>query len=99
MRLTFEVDGGFVAVPSRAHPVLIDTDQLTTAEAARWRKLVADAEPWERARAPLARAGGDRRSYRLMLDDGDRHVALRLQDPLPAELRPLVEALRAHRAG
>lgn len=95
MRLTFERDGGFAPVPSLSRSLLIDTDELPHGEAEHWRQLVDDANPWEAAAAPPARAGADRRTYRLAIEDGSRRVSLALHDPLPAALRPLVRALES----
>ncbi len=95
MRLTFERDGGLGFFPNLARPLTIDTAQLAPDEAARWQELVAAASLWERAPPGPARAGGDRRTYRLRVEEGTRSRDLELHDPLPAEVRPLVRALEA----
>lgn len=93
MRITFERDGGFAALPGLTRPVMIDTAQLAPEEAERWQRLVAEAAPWDLTSPAPPRRGADQRRYLLEVDDGERRVALTLFDPLPGALRALVRAL------
>jgi hypothetical protein len=106
MRIELVVDGGVAYLPGLARPFVIDTDSLAADEASRLSALVESSGVLRRGardretgsaggrRGPAAEGGADARSYRITVDDGSRRRTLRLRDPLPPRLAPLVEFLR-----
>ena len=93
----FRMEGGFAYLPGLAKPLTVDTGELAADEARELEGLVERAGVWNRPRrgpdAPNP-AMRDHRSYVLEVQDGARHERLEFSDPVPAELGPLVQALR-----
>jgi hypothetical protein len=98
MRFKLETEGGVAFFPGLARPVAIDTDELSPEEAARWNELAAQAMLWECDAPPHAPTSArDQRTYTLVVEDGGKRRHMRLTDPLPAEVRPLIRELEAER--
>ncbi len=100
MRLTLQTGGGVAFFPGLARPVTVDTRSMAPEEAQALEALVARSGVLELAAAAAGAApsapplGADRRVVRLIVEsDGEVH-RVELHEPLPAQVVPLVQAIR-----
>lgn len=105
MRIELKTEGGFAVFPGLSKPISIDTGTLPQHEAAEIEQIVTSARFFDRAPQVGAPPSGaaDYRQYTITIDDGRRHHAVRLTDPVEdpqlAALLTLVQAkARALRA-
>lgn len=97
MRIEVATEGGFVAAPGLAKPVVLDTATLPPDEAAACeqlaREVVADADTSQAQPPPLMRDG---RTYRMKVELDGREVALQAADgAMSHACRQLLKLVRA----
>ena len=99
MRIVFTTEGGLAFFPGLLKPTVIDSHDLTAAEAARLERLLDSAhffELPEDSRA-LRRGAADYRQYTITVDNGARHHTVRLADPVESpDLQALLDFFRTH---
>ncbi|MBB3220000.1 protealysin inhibitor emfourin [Pseudoduganella umbonata] len=98
MRIEVSIEGGFVAAPGLAKPIVLDTASLPPAETEACERLareaVADAGTAAGRPQPLMRDG---RSYRMKVDLDGRSVSLDASDgSMSPAFRQLLKLVRSH---
>jgi hypothetical protein len=96
--IEFKREGGLAAFPGLSKPVLIDTDVLPPADAARLNQLVGSARFFDQpAELGKPRPGAaDYYQYTITIEAGGRRHTLRLSEPFEdPNLRALVNELQA----
>jgi hypothetical protein len=97
MRVEFKIEGGLASFPGLSKPRVIDSADLSTAEAERLRRLVDAAGIFELPASgrALPKGAADYRQYTITVEDGRRRT-VRLADPIDnPDLEALVEYLQA----
>ena len=97
MRITFEMSGGFVHVPTLSKPVIIDTAQIDPQAATQLESLVRESRFFDQpARADtVAKGAADYRTYTICVEDGPRVHTVQLTEPIAdANLERLVSRLQ-----
>jgi len=99
MRIVFTTEGGLAFFPGLSRPALIDSHDLSAAEAAELARLLDSArffELPEHSRA-LHRGAADYRQYTITVENGARRHTVRLVDPVEnPQLQALLDLLRRH---
>ncbi len=99
MRIRFQSDGGLGYFPGLNEPVVIDTADLPTEEAARVEDLVGVADFFRRPETigpPSPPGSADLRHYTISIDDenGRSHTVAATEPVADAALQALIDALR-----
>jgi hypothetical protein len=99
MRIVFTTEGGLAFFPGLSQPALIDSHDLSAAEAAELARLLDAAcffELPENSRAPH-RSAADYRQYTITVENKNRRHTVRLADPAEnPQLQALLDFLRRH---
>jgi len=99
MRIEFKTEGGLAFFPGLLRPAVIDSHDLSAAEAAELERLLDSArffELPEDSRA-LHRGAADYRQYTIIVENGDRRHTVRLADPVEnRQLQALLDLLGRH---
>ncbi len=99
MRIEFKMDStGLAFFPKQAEPTVIDTADMSPAEADRLERLVTEAGFFELPAQPQAapRGAADYRQYTVTVDDGTQSHTVRLNDATAdANVRALLDHLRS----
>ncbi len=97
MRVRFEIDGGFVYLPARSEPVIIDTNDLPAEEADELERLIAAAGFFELPETtPPPRGAADYLRYTVSVTNPDHSHTVHLTDPIEGPgVQALVEYLEA----
>jgi hypothetical protein len=95
MKVRFRVQGGIGFFPGLAGPAEIAVDTLPPEQRAGLEAALAEADFFDRANPPpVAPAARDARTYEITVDDGARSRTMRVSDPVPSDLRRLLQVLR-----
>jgi len=95
MKVRFRVEGGFGYFPGLAAPVEVAVDTLAPDQRAELQAAVAGADFFNRADPPAAASAAHHaRTYEITVDDDGRSRTMRVSDPVPSDLRRLVQVLR-----
>lgn len=85
MKITFETDGGFAAMPGLSRPFTIDTARSDAAVGQELVRLVHRARSEHHHRhGAHSQPGGDRQTYRIEIEDGDVIYTLEYLEPVTA---------------
>jgi|KBSSwiStaDraftv2_1062776.scaffolds.fasta_scaffold946064_2 hypothetical protein len=99
MRIVFTTEGGLAFFPGLSRPIVIDSHDLSAAEAAELERLLDSArffELPEDSRA-LHRGAADYRQYTVRVENRYRRHTVRLADPVEnPQLQALLDFLRRH---
>jgi hypothetical protein len=97
MRVRFNMDGGFVYLPTRSEPVTIDTDDLPAEEAKELERLIEAAGFFELPETSLPPHGAaDYLRYTISVMSPEHSHTVHLADPIEdPEVQALVEYLEA----
>jgi hypothetical protein len=101
MRVQLKIEGGLAYFPGLNKPRVIDSADLSAAEAKRLHQLVDAAGIFEQpaSNRTLPKGAADYRQYTITVEDGRRQRTIRLADPIGnPDLEALVEYLRTHTA-
>ena len=84
MKITFETDGGFAAMPGLNRPFTVDTAEHADARVGQdLVRLVREARSHGQHRhASTDQPGGDRQTFIIEVDDGDAHYTLQYLEPV-----------------
>lgn len=98
MRIQVLIDGGFVAAPGLAKPIVLDEASLAPPERLECRDLVRAAlENGRSAARPSPTHAPDARNYRIQIDDDDTTHSLTATDiAMSAEFSKLINFVRKH---
>jgi hypothetical protein len=95
MKVRFRVEGGIAYFPGLAAPADVAVDALLPEQRAKLDAALAEADFFHRAAPPPpARGARDMRTYEITVDDEGRSRTMRVSDPVPSDLRQLVQVLR-----
>lgn len=99
MHIQVFIDGGFVAAPGLAKPIVLDEASLAPAERLEYSDLVRAAlENGPSSAAPASRMP-DARSYRIQIDDDKTTHSLTATDAaMPPAISKLINFVRKHGA-
>ena len=94
MRIHFERSGGFAGITLTAD---LDSDQLSTAQAANLTELVDQADFFNQPKKPKASSrGADQFQYKIRVETPSKSHEIQLGDGnVPPKLKPLVDRLLA----
>lgn len=97
MRVQFKTDGGFVYLPERGAPVIIDTDGLPAAEANELERLLEAAGFFDLPEtSPPPRGAADYLRYTISVTSPEHSHTVTLTDPIEdPDIQALVEYLEA----
>ena len=85
LRVTLQIDGGFVYLPGLGQPIALDAAQLGDEHAAQLQRLCESAcAVAPKRKAGRAAAVPDGRRYRLTVDLGDSRREVTTADPVDA---------------
>lgn len=96
MKIRFSVEGGLSHFPGRAAPFEIATETLASEERAELEAALAEADFFGRpSPAPPPGSLRDHLTYRIEVENaaGQRR-AMRVSDPVPPDIRRLVQTLQ-----
>jgi len=95
MKVRFRVQGGIAYFPGLAAPADVAVDTLPPDQRAQLEAALAEADFFNRANPPPAAPNArDVRTYEITVDDEGRSRTMRVSDPVPPDLRHLVQVLR-----
>lgn len=95
MRIVFQREGGVAYFPGLARPVNMDLDTMPEEDANSLRQAVYTAHFFDLPRSIGPRqATPDAYSYTVTVFEGRRRHTVRLRDPIPEELQPLMSCLQ-----
>lgn len=97
MRIIFQTEGGVAYFPGLAKPVEIDIDALPQAQADALQGAITDAAFFElpaHVNVPQ-RGAADVHTYTITVEANTRRHTVRVSDPPPEKLGPLIKQLRA----
>jgi hypothetical protein len=100
MRVELLTEGGVAFFPGLSKPVVIDSADLSQAEAQRLEQLVGEARFFElpAASRSLPKGGADIRTHTITVKDGRRSHTVRLAEPIENQnLQALIEFLQDQR--
>jgi len=98
MKITFEVSGGFAALPQLSKPRLIDTDAIDPVRARELESIVRESNFFALPVRPdtTSRGAADFFTYSITIQDEGRKHTVELTDPVSDErLMRLIDTLRA----
>jgi hypothetical protein len=97
MRVQFKTDGGFVYLPDRGAPMVIDTDELPAKEADELERLLEDAGFFDLPETSTPpRGAADYLRYTISVTAGEYGHTVHLTDPIEdPDVQALVEYLEA----
>ena len=99
MRIVFTTEGGLAFFPSLSMPAVIDSHDLSVAEAAELERLLDSARFFDLPQdsRALHRGAADYRQYTITVEQGRRRHTVRLMDPVEnPQLQVLLDLLRRH---
>jgi hypothetical protein len=99
MRIVFMTEGGLAFFPGLSRPALIDSHDLSAAEAAELARLLDSARFFELPEdsGALHRGAADYRQYTITVENKNRRHTVHLADPIEhPQLQALVDFLRRH---
>jgi len=99
MRVQLKIEGGLAYFPGLSKPRVVDSADLSAAEAKRLRELVDAAGIFDlpASSRALPKSAADYRQYTITVEDGRRRRTVRLADPIAnPDLEALVDYLRTH---
>jgi hypothetical protein len=99
MRIVFTTEGGLAFFPSLSMPAVIDSHDLSGAEAAELERLLDSARFFELPEHCRARHRGaaDYRQYTITVENKNRRHTVRLTDPVEnPQLQALLDFLSRH---
>ena len=99
MRIVFTTEGGLAFFPGLSRPAVIDSHDLSAAEAAELERLLDSARFFELPEDSRALHCGaaDYRQYTITVENEDRRHTVRLADPVEKpQLQALLDLLRRH---
>jgi hypothetical protein len=95
MKVRLRIHGGVAYFPGLAAPAEVPVDTLAPDQRAELTAALAEANFFDRAAPPpAAPKARDVRTYEITVDDQGRCRTMEVSDPVPADLRRLVQALR-----
>jgi hypothetical protein len=100
MRVQLETEGGIAYFPGLSRPVIVDSADLPSAQAAQLQQLIESADFFALPAAPTAlrKGAADVRQYTITVEDGKRRHTVRLADPVEnSDLQALIEFLQEQR--
>lgn len=99
MRVTFTTEGGIAFFPGLSRPMVVDSTQLSNADANQLQNLVEQADFFTRSDAAQAvlKGAADYQHYTITIEDDQLCHTIRLSDPIDDQaLADLLTFLRAH---
>lgn len=99
MHIVFTTEGGLAFFPGLSRPAVIDSHDLSAAEAAELERLLDSARFFELPEDSRALHCGaaDYRQYTITVENEDRRHTVRLADPVEnPQIQALLDLLRRH---
>jgi hypothetical protein len=97
MRITFTTEGGFAFFPGLSQPAVIDSDDLSAAEATDLERLLDSIRFFDLPEdcRVLHRGAADYRQYTITVESENRHHTVHLADPVEnPRLQALIDLLQ-----
>jgi hypothetical protein len=101
MRVELHIDGGMAYFPGLSKPVVVDSRELSDAQATQLQQLIDSARFFElpAASRALPKGAADMRHYTITVVDGRRRRTVRLNDPVEdPHLQALIAFLQGQRS-
>lgn len=101
MRVELQIEGGMAYFPGLNKPVVVDSGDLSKAQAAKLQQLIDSAHFFElpAASRSLPKGAADMRRYTIKVEDGRRRRTVRLNEPVEnARLQELIDFLQDQRS-